>query len=903
MCDPSHNAIGPGYRVTDAPDQSEKPMEVNLLSVSDDGNVDRILERHLVELRGVKLTDETLAANGVYSETDPDKIAKLLNWPGSAKQLGPVLVFPYFDRDGQPLDHVTVKPDRPRDDKKKLGKKIKYENPKGPPNRVYIPVCARHALADPKADLFLSEGCKKALAATQNGFPCLSLPGVWGWCAKRKQKNGKKVGRHELNADLAGISWLGRVVYIVFDSDAIGNPNVGKAEHALAAVLRRHGADVRIVRLPAEPDGSKNGLDDFLARHGAEEFRKLVEAAHAPTDSVYSVTRGCTYLFDKKLANFSAQIVGETVTDDGAEQTHEFSIEAKRANTVKTVNVPVERFGSLDWVIEKLGPKYVIMAGMGNKDHLRCAIQEMSDEDLPTTTVFTYTGWREIEGQWVYLHGDGAIGETTPIEVRLEGPAAGFRLPQPPQADDLRAAVRASLGLLDGLVADHVAFPLLVAVYGAPLGSPDYSVWMTGPTGVQKSELAALAQQHFGAEMNRTRLPGNWSSTDNALEGLAFVIKDAPLVIDDFAPATSKFDAERQQRVAERLIRGQGNHSGKQRMRADCTLRPPKPPRGLIIATGEDIPRGHSILARLCIIQVQKGNVDLKRLSQCQGDATKGLYAAAMAGYIEWLASQYQKVRDGLGGERVKLRDQFLETFPHARTPDVIANQMLGLQYLLRFAKQIGAIDKNEEYTLLSRGQNAFQAVAEQQGEHQREVDPVARFPELVATIISSGRGHIAGADGKEPGIPPSPTTWGWEERVFHAGDGKPGTNYHGRGNKIGWVVGDVLYLDPDATYAAIVELSRHQGQTYPINKETLYRRLKESRALLRTEKDRTTAHATLEGRRIRVLHLSVPYMFGKVGQLAQPGQVPSDSEKNVPVSCASFSTAPQKLARKTGTP
>lgn len=153
-------------------------MEVNLLSVSDDGNVDRILERHLVELRGVKLTDETLAANGVYSETDPDKIAKLLNWPGSAKQLGPVLVFPYFDRDGQPLDHVTVKPDRPRDDKKKLGKKIKYENPKGPPNRVYIPVCARHALADPKADLFLSEGCKKAARRHTERLSVLVAP----WC-------------------------------------------------------------------------------------------------------------------------------------------------------------------------------------------------------------------------------------------------------------------------------------------------------------------------------------------------------------------------------------------------------------------------------------------------------------------------------------------------------------------------------------------------------------------------------------------------------------------------------------------------------------------------------------------------------------------------------------------------
>jgi len=900
-------------------------MKKILLNGSDDVNGRRILEHHLVELRGVGLADETLVANGIYSESDPAAIANLLHWtPEYAKTLGSVLVFPYFDRDGLPLDHATVKPDQPRGNKTKPEKKIKYENPKGRPNRVYIPAGTRAALADQGASLLITEGCKKSLAADQNGFPCLSLAGVWGWCAPRMTENGKKVGRLELHPDLAAIEWRGRRIFIVFDSDAAANPNVRQAELALAAVLRRHGADVRIVRLPAEPNGDKNGLDDFLARHGVEEFRKLVAEAHTPvdpadyTESGYTVIRGNTYHCvlawedgdnelkvkkQTKLANFTGRIVGETVIDDGAEKTREFTVEMKRTDTAAVATVPMERFGALDWIVEKFGPKFVIMAGNGKRDHLRCAIQEMSGDDFVSTTIYTHTGWREIDGQWVYLHGGGAIGETAQsIEVRLDGAAAGFRLPQPPEDDDLRTAVRASLGILDGLVADHVAFPLLAAVYGGPLGSPDYSVWMTGPTGVHKSELAALAQQHFGAEMNRTHLPGNWSSTENALEGLAFLIKDAPLVIDDFAPATSKFDADRQQGVAERLIRGQGNHSGKQRMRADCTLRPPKPPRGLIIATGEDVPRGHSILARLCIIQVAQGDVDLKHLSKCQGEASKGMYAAAMAGFISWLAPQYQKVRDGLGVERVKIRDQFLKQFPHARTPDIIANQMLGLQYLLRFAVEAGAIDETQQKELLQRGRKAFKAVAEQQGEQQREVDPVARFPELVATIISSGRGYIAGADGKEPGIPPSPEGWGWEARVFHAGQGNTDVNYHGRGSKIGWVVGEMLYLDPDATYAAIVELSRHQGQTYPMNKQTLYQRLKQSGALLRTEKERTVSQATLEGHRRRVLHLSVSYIFGKVVQLAQPGQGPSNAAKDAPVSRPGFSTTPQKPVRKTGT-
>src|SRR5581483_4274906 len=249
------------------------------------------------------------------------------------------------------------------------------------------------------------------------------------------------------------------------------------------------------------------------------------------------------------------------------------------------------------------GPKYVIMAGSGKRDHLRAAIQEMSGEDVPSKTVYTHTGWRQIGGRWCYLHGGGAIDGGVPVvpvvpvshgvEVRLDGAAAGFRLPDPPTGDALRDAVRASLRLLDGLVPDPVAFPLRASVFRAALGTPDYSLWLAGPTGVQKSELAALAQQHFGASMTRNRLPGNWSSTDNALEGLTFVTKDVLIVVDDFAPPTSRADADRQHRAAERLIRAQGNHSARQRMRADGTLRPPKPPRGLILATGEDVPRGH----------------------------------------------------------------------------------------------------------------------------------------------------------------------------------------------------------------------------------------------------------------------------------------------------------------------
>ena len=90
------------------------------------------------------------------------------------------------------------------------------------------------------------------------------------------------------------------------------------------------------------------------------------------------------------------------------------------------------------------------------------------------------------------------------------------------------------------------------------LGSGDCSIHLSGQTGTGKTEYAALAEQHFGPGLNARNLPASWSSTANALEGLAFYAKDALLVVDDFAPAGSQYDIGRFHRDADRLIRAPG---------------------------------------------------------------------------------------------------------------------------------------------------------------------------------------------------------------------------------------------------------------------------------------------------------------------------------------------------------
>ena len=214
--------------------------------------------------------------------------------------------------------------------------------------------------------------------------------------------------------------------------------------------------------------------------------------------------------------------------------------------------------------------------------------------------------------------------------MRFEDALSGYHLPIQSAEGTVRN-VRASLRLLS-VTPDRVSFPLLAAVYGAPLGNADFSIFLTGRTGTFKSTLAGLCQQHYGATMDAQHLPGNFASTANSLEVLAFSAKDSLLVVDDFVPMGTAADRGLQL-VAERLFRGIGNHQGRGRRRGGAGLAESLPPRALVLATGEQVPEGRSLRARMLIVETQPGDVNLALLSELQESGREGQLAGAMSAY------------------------------------------------------------------------------------------------------------------------------------------------------------------------------------------------------------------------------------------------------------------------------
>lgn len=569
------------------------------------------------------------------------------------------------------------------------------------------------------------------------------------------------------------------------------------------------------------------------------------------------------------LCNFTARIVTECEEDDGVEVRRTFDIAVTQGARTATVRIPWERFNAVNWPIEALGADAAIVPGPMARDHVRFMTQLFS-QGAPRRTRYAHLGWRKINEQWAYLHAGGAIGEAgsvPAIEVAVPSALDRFVLPDPPQGAARTTAIRASLHMLT-VAPVTLTFPLLDAVYRAVLGETDLAIHIAGQSGLAKTELAALAQQHYGPDLHARNLPANWGSTGNSLEGVAFAAKDALLVVDDFAPTGSTADVQRFHREADRVLRAQGNRAGRMRMRADSTLKLAKPPRGMILSTGEDTPRGHSLRARMFILEPSPGDVNWRVLSQCQHDAAEGLYAQSMAGFLRWMAPQYEAVKKGLRREMEELRAYAVQS-GHKRTPEIVANLALGFRYFLQFAREVEAVSGEEHNTLWQTCWESLSTAASSQAKHQEANEPAARFLELLNAGLASGKAHLASPTG---GAPTDPESWGWrlENKEVH---------WTPKGARIGWLEGDDIYLQPDASYSCVQELARSQNESLTVSVQTMRRRLKDKGFLASWDEasQTNTVRRTLEGKRQPVLHLRKSILLEGLYPYKNPSQPSHD--------------------------
>ncbi|MEC4747960.1 cell wall-binding protein [Methylomicrobium sp. Wu6] len=637
---------------------------------------------------------------------------------------------------------------------------------------------------------------------------------------------------------------------------------------------------LEVVNNPHKPEPKKTGNGGGSGKSATQRFGDyaIIGGAFYQIKAVRAGPDGQGFV-EIQLCDFVCKIMEEVTHDDGLQDQAFVRIEGRRMDglPLPPVDVPSTKFYSTqgNWINEYYGTLAFVYPGPSKRDNLRAAIQLYSAlaGDVPRRQVFKFTGWKQIGGGWCYLTGSGAIkaeGLRQDVQVELgQGHISRYTLPPPFAADEVKAAaglVSALLNICPGK--PQVGAALLAAVARAPLGEChpiDFAVFIHGITGAGKSAITAIPLAFFG-DFTARSFPANFSDTDTDMEMKAFQVKDGVFVVDDFKPSVSQSEAAKLHARAERFIRNTGNQAGRGRRGSELQSKAAPYNRSMTFITGEDLPKGQSLLGRLLILELTRADVDFSVLTELQQAASLGKLAGLMAAYLQWLAARMDRLKKDFPEKVISLRNltkQGNYASSHTRAPEIFANLVAGAAQFTEFLESGAAIDREQAAVLLDSVESGLmQAFSEQQA-YQTEQDEVERFLALLRALFASGNAHIACRLNQGPPPEGKRHFLGWREANIGIGE----KDWRPTGDCVGWYcnggdTGPEVWLDQNNAFAAVQKMARDQGETFLMSAPTLWRRMLEKELIIATEKrpngtKQTTVKRTISSTKRRVMVLS----------------------------------------------
>ena len=708
------------------------------------------------------------------------------------------------------------------------------------------------AIAEGKT-VYLVEGEKDADNMALLGYAATTSPmGAGKW-------------RSEHSALLSGAD-----VCIIPDNDAPGRDHAEKASKSLVSVAK----SVKILDIagacPELPE--KGDITDFFKLLGRERGEQLLakltaEAAPITADAGsgaervaafyskiggYCIEDGCicqsTDDGARKLCTFSCAPTRIITRDDGVNIEKIFEIEGwtRHGRPLPVVKVKAADYPTMSWVLSNWDFAANIMPGSMIKDKLRYVVTEVGEMSATRETVYTHTGWRQINGTWCYLHPGGSIGGDG-AHVELDDALAGYTLDNGVD-EELSIAAASELIFKDAL-APHISVPLLGLCYLAPLreflkighAAPHFILFLRGNSGTHKSTASVLALSHFG-EFDIDSMPATFHDTANNIRQKAFMLKDSLLTIDDYHPESSPQERRRMEATAQSLARLFGDGADRGRMKSDLTLQKATPSRCVAMMSGEDIPNiGESGVARLYTVDVGPNDIPINdELEAAQEMARQGYFRRAMRGYIEWLAKRAKQLPERLPGIYYNLRKRARSQGQglHGRAPEAIAHIMLGYEMMLNYMADVGALTQEEADKEFRDAWAIIMENSERQSRDAQDDRPTRQFISTLGELIASKAVALRNLDdpkSEEPGI-----------------------------NGIGYYDAAYYYLLPDMAYTRVSKLYKDQGNDFILSKRGLYKQLRDDGIIELDADGKTTKGKTISGRTVRLLWIPRAKIDGK---------------------------------------
>ena len=686
----------------------------------------------------------------------------------------------------------------------------------------------------------------------------------------------------------------GADVIILPDNDGKGNDYTGQ-NHALDVALKLQGVAkrVRLVdikeacpELPEKGDisdmvqlmGDVDAMD-ALARQAAatpdfdpnavpfwltpmEQAERLYGAVKG-----YGVAGGCiaqeTGNETKPLCDFVVLPRMELEKDDGVTVSKHFVMDGWNCKGRKLGRVVIRasELENMNWVTEKWGFDASLTPGSTTKGKVAWAIKKVGQMTAKRVTEYNHTGWRKIGGKWCYLYHGGAVGADG-ITVDMGDALKTYRLDGGgvPGFDEIPYAEAAKQSIrLQEVMKEEIGIALLGTIYLAPLREwmnqtdvvPAFALFLYGESGTHKTTAAALAMSHFG-NFHAKNPPASFNDTSNQIRKKAFLVKDMPILVDDYHPVTSVQEKRQMAATAQTLSRAFGDGVDRGRLNADSTIKANTPPRSVAIITGEDLPAiGASGLARYFILDIDKEDIPVgKVLTELQEMARKGWLQRAMRGYINWLLKQTDGMPDRLHDLFLKFREDIHRDSSggHDRAPETVACILIGYQMMLNYMRDLGVFDTETAARMLVHARRKLIDTSKQQTKDMESEKPTRIFLDSLAELLNSKQVALKDLTNPEAKDPPP------NERM------------------IGYMDADYYYLLPSVAFGAVQKLCREQGQEFPVSLKALFKHLKTD-GILNVQggsDERTTKPKWVEGKLTRLLWIPAGELNGPKAEAQQ---------------------------------
>ena len=584
----------------------------------------------------------------------------------------------------------------------------------------------------------------------------------------------------------------------------------------------------------------------------AEQLYEQVQGYGVKDGSIVQYTQNGT----KALTDFIVIPRMELTRDDGVNQSMFFVLDGWNSNGHKLGRVIIgsKELDAMNWVTAKWGFAASLAPGTATKDKVAWAVKKVGQLTAKRVTEYNHTGWRKIGGKWCYLYHGGAVGmEGVTVDMgdalktyRLDGSgAAGF------DQIGYRDAAAQSMAL-QNIMKEEIGIALLGTAYLSPLREfmsqtdivPAFALFLYGESGTHKTTAAALAMAHFG-NFHAKNPPASFNDTGNQIRKKAFLVKDMPLLVDDFHPVSSIQEKRQMAATAQALSRAFGDGVDRGRLNADSSIKANTPPRSVAIITGEDLPAiGVSGLARYFIIDVDKGDIPVgKEMTAIQESARQGYLQKAMRGYIVWLQKQADQMPDRLHDMFLQYREEIHKEShgQHDRAPEAVACILIGYTMMLNYFRDVGLFDTSTCAALLDHARQALTDTSKKQAKDMENEKPTRIFLDSMTELLAS-------------------KTVALKDITAGIGEEKPAAPK----DMVGYMDTEFYYLLPNVAFGAVAKLCREQGVEFPVSLKALYKHLRTDGILTGLQSgDNPTRNKWIDGRAVRLLWVPREAMDG----------------------------------------